>query len=105
MSDFFNQKYVTAKKIHKCEFCGKEIQPGERYSYENGVFEGDFFTRKLCPECNSMLNRFCEENEYGEFSWDWIEDWIHDLYCYGCDKKENCELVPKQCELVRRNFR
>lgn len=105
MSDFFNQKNVKARKIHKCEFCEKKIQKGETYSYESGVFDGDFFSRKLCLECNNMLTQFCKENGYGEFSWDWIEDWIHDLYCYECEKKEDCELIPKQCEIIRKDFR
>ena len=29
MMDFYNQKHVRARKSHKCEFCGKEIIPGE----------------------------------------------------------------------------
>ena len=42
MSDFNEQRIVTARKVHNCEFCKKQIQPGERYSYESGAFEGDF---------------------------------------------------------------
>ena len=56
MSDFNEQRIVTARKVHNCEFCKKQIQPGERYSYESGAFEGDFYTRKLCPECFDMLD-------------------------------------------------
>ena len=87
MSDFNEQRIVTARKVHNCEFCKKQIQPGERYSYESGAFEGDFYTRKLCPECFDMLDTFCKENGYGEFSWDWVTDWLHDLYCHDCPSK------------------
>lgn len=104
MSDFLNQKYSKANKIHKCEFCEKEIVKGEKYSYESGVYDGDFFTRKLCLECYDMMNTFCRENNENEFSWDWIEDWICDKYCYGCPNKDDCELIPKQCEIVRGEF-
>ena len=38
--DFYNQKHAKARKSHKCEFCGKEIIPGETYSYESGKFDG-----------------------------------------------------------------
>ena len=41
MMDFYNQKHVKARKSHKCEFCGKEIIPGEIYSYESGKFDGE----------------------------------------------------------------
>ena len=40
MMDFYNQKHARARKSHKCEFCGKEIIPGETYSYESGKFDG-----------------------------------------------------------------
>ena len=40
MMDFYNQKHAKARKSHKCEFCGKEIIPGETYSYESGKFDG-----------------------------------------------------------------
>ena len=41
MMDFYNQKHEKARKSHKCEFCGKEIIPGETYSYESGKFDGE----------------------------------------------------------------
>lgn len=97
MSDFNEQRIVTARKVHKCEFCKKQIQPGERYSYESGVFEGDFYTRKLCPECFDMLDTFRKENGYGEFNWDWVTEWLHNLYCHDCPSKEDCDLFPQQC--------
>ncbi|MCB6610211.1 hypothetical protein V3C10_04215 [[Clostridium] symbiosum] len=104
MSDFNNQKIVIARKEHKCEFCKKLIQPGQKYSYETGVYDGDFYTRKLCPECFGMLNKFCKANGYGEFSWDWITEWLQDLYCYSCPNKEECGCSPEQCDVVRGNF-
>ena len=104
MSDFNEQRIVTARKVHNCEFCKKQIQPGERYSYGSGAFEGDFYTRKLCPECFDMLDTFCKENGYGEFSWDWVTDWLHDLYCHDCPSKEDCDSFPQQCGIIRGNF-
>lgn len=46
MSDFFNKKNVKTRKVHKCEFCGKEIAKGEMYYYESGNFCGDY-----CYDC------------------------------------------------------
>ena len=47
MMEFYNSNYRTARKTHKCEFCGKEIAIGERYSYESGKFDGVFFRKKI----------------------------------------------------------
>lgn len=65
MSDFNEQRIVTARKVHNCEFCKKQIQPGERYSYESGAFEGDFYTRKLCLNVLICLIRFAKRMDTG----------------------------------------
>lgn len=47
MLEFYSSYIRTARKPHKCEYCQKDIMIGEKYSYESGKFEGDFFTRTL----------------------------------------------------------
>lgn len=42
----------VARKEHKCTWCGQPISPGERYQYSSGVFEGEFVTNSLHPECD-----------------------------------------------------
>jgi hypothetical protein len=40
-------------------------------------------------------------------TFDWIVDWLSDLYCYGCGQNEddNCEIEVLQCNCVIRNFK
>lgn len=107
MMDFYNQKHVKARKSHKCEFCGKEIIPGETYSYERGKFDGDFFVRKLCEPCFTMLTEFIDYTGEDEFQWDWIQEWLHDEYCKD-DCKDNCEYGFSKvqcCPIVREKFK
>ncbi len=47
MMEFYNQSLPKARKDHVCEFCGKKIHKGEKYSYESGKYDGDMFVRKL----------------------------------------------------------
>ena len=107
MMDFYNQKHAKARKSHKCEFCGKEIIPGETYSYESGKFDGDFFARKLCEPCFTMLAEFIDYTGEDEFQWDWIQEWLHDEYCKD-DCKDNCEYGFSKvqcCPIVREKFK
>ena len=60
MLEFYNSYIRTARKAHKCEYCEKEIMVGEKYGYESGKFEGDFFTRKLCIPCRKMLDAYID---------------------------------------------
>jgi hypothetical protein len=40
----------TARKPHRCE-AGCRINPGDRYHYWTGIWEGDFTTGKACDPC------------------------------------------------------
>lgn len=107
MMDFFNQKNVKAKKLHECEFCGKEIVPGETYSYESGKWDGEFFVRKLCIPCYNMLYQFIQDTEDGEFQWDWVQEWL--MYAYCTDEcKKTCEYGFSKvqcCPVIREKFK
>ncbi len=35
-------KDVTARKEHRCDWCGEVIHKGEKYHYESFIFDGDF---------------------------------------------------------------
>ena len=105
--EFYNQKYVRAKKSHECEFCGKEIIPEETYSYESGKFDGDFFVRKLCQICFTMLVEFTKYTGEDEFQWDWIQEWLYDEYCKE-DCKDTCEYGFSKvqcCLIIREKFK
>jgi len=47
----FTDETRTARKEHKCSECRRAIQPCEKYTYESGVFEGDFQVSKTCAHC------------------------------------------------------
>ncbi len=41
----------TARKVHKCDECGREIEPGREYVYRAGVFDRSFDSWRMCVPC------------------------------------------------------
>jgi len=91
--DFYNYATPKAKKIHKCEMCGKPIEVGETYSYETGKWDGGFFDRKMHLKCFEMLSIMLCETKEDEFDWDELTDWWVETYCSKCKHLyvNNCE--------------
>lgn len=107
MMDFYDTKIHKAKKVHKCEFCEKTIEVGERYSYESGKFDGDFFVRKLCLDCRSILNDYLNSQQDNEFDWYGIEYCLYDEKCKDCADFNECKIShsPQKCEKIKMLYR
>lgn len=105
-SSFHNEWYRIARKRHRCELCGGEIEVGEKYSYESGVYDGFFYTRKLHSVCREIIDDYANsELELGEdYTYDYVIDWLRDEFCYECDERENCENVSV-CEKMKDYYR
>ena len=107
MMEFYNHAFQTARKIHRCEFCSKHIKIGERYSYETGKWDGEFFVRKLCTPCYGMAAEYwCEVDN--EFDWDQITDYLSEKYCWSCQHSinEDCNIMlPCECPKIREHYR
>ena len=68
MSDFFTPaKTVTAKKSHRCTYCGQQIGYGDEYQFQKGNYDGRWFVTKMHSEC---FDEMCEtgEEEYTPYS-------------------------------------
>ncbi len=60
--DLLSSKTPKARKAHKCEECGRQIEPGENYVYETWLWEGDMSFGKTCLQCRAAthwLNIVC----------------------------------------------
>ena len=55
MPEFFNERFVHAKKKHKCCECGKEIKVGDEYKYTTGKWDGEFGVYKTCIKCSNLF--------------------------------------------------
>lgn len=88
--EFISERIVTAKKKHCCHECGCIINPGEKYEYVAGVWDGDFDVWKTCLPCATIRKDFME------CGWIYGELW-QDLYEQLADSdndEENWWLEP-----------
>lgn len=55
MSNFHNERQVTTRKPHRCEWCGKIIEAGETATYSSGKNDGYFYDRYAHPACERLI--------------------------------------------------
>lgn len=54
-------KYVKARKVHRCYECSREIRPPELYYKESITGDGDVSTHKTCVHCMKVRAWLLEE--------------------------------------------
>lgn len=54
----------TARKVHKCDECGREIERGREYVYRAGIFDRRFDAYRMCVLCAAAEDDL--RDEYGE---------------------------------------
>lgn len=65
MSGFYTDAVTrTARKDHKCSYCGEAINKGDTYQYQDGNWDGQWFKSKMHHECFADM---CESGD-GEYS-------------------------------------
>ena len=58
-ADVYSSKVVTARKQHKCCECGETIEPGGKYEYVSGCWDGSWDHYKTCEICLRIRNDVC----------------------------------------------
>ena len=51
MLEIISTTWRTARKEHRCNYCGGIIRPGERYEYSVNKFDGDIYEWKSHEKC------------------------------------------------------
>jgi hypothetical protein len=51
VSTVYRASEPVARKPHRCDECGRTIQPGERYESVFHITDGDAGTHHTCPHC------------------------------------------------------
>ena len=86
MCAFWKTSIKTARKVHRCEECRKEIQPGEKYEALSYLFDGDFYYEKRCLICAEIRDAFLAEGSAyctGEM-WSEIHDYVFPEMTTSC---------------------
>jgi hypothetical protein len=76
----------VATKPHKCQECGRDIEPGERYHVDRFVWEGEIESHKTCAHC--MVVRKWLQDECGAFAYDYVQECLRE----HIDYKGNCPM-------------
>lgn len=73
---FYHVETRKARKQHRCEMCGRRIDPGEEYLHGVGM-EGSVWVWKECAHCKAA--RLLYDIDYdGEYNADYFEAWVDD---------------------------
>lgn len=51
--DVHRQEQRTARKVHHCDECGREIRTGERYTVDTGCLDAHWHTYRTCSHCGA----------------------------------------------------
>lgn len=84
-SDFYSiQKIKSARKEHTCKCCRTKILIGEPYEQQTGVYEGRFYSQKVCPACSKILDylfyeKVVEELDISQCLAEYMDDEIYKL--------------------------
>jgi len=54
MPEFFRERFSVARKHHVCCECAKEIEPGTRYQYISGKWDGKILSYYTCIKCADL---------------------------------------------------
>ena len=106
--DCYTQTFPIARKVHKCDFCGKQIEKGEKYFRQSWKDGGEFCDSKLCLVCEKMIERYSKERKCDdEYTYDAVSEWLHGEYCYYCENCKECEYdyeEVQECPHIRKHF-
>jgi hypothetical protein len=79
-----NRSYPTARKEHKCMFCGGVINVGDKYERQTNIYDGqiyDWVCHLECQKITGLLNMFDYCNDEGittECFQESICEWLYD---------------------------
>lgn len=113
--DSIGHKDITARKIHRCNWCLLPIEKGEVYSRQAVVYEGTIFTwknHKSCADIASKLDMFshCDEGlSSEEFHESIREEYANLMFQYAPEVYEDGDFsIPPfkdQLEFVKNHYK
>lgn len=110
---FWNTRDIkSARKPHRCEFCGCKIHPGDSCQSNTGIYDGEFNHYYFCTRCVRFIDLYNLDLSDG-FSVGDFYDYIY--YAHSCcpkcgsynhrehtwdDKQLNCKFECDNCDHI-----
>ena len=89
------EKYLTARKEHHCEFCGKKITKGTLYHDQYNKLDGEVYHWKSCVECEFLfrelydyMNPYDDTVDSDEFH-EALRNFGREFVCPNCEHYED----------------
>lgn len=65
-SEIKNKPVLAVRKPHCCAWCAERVEMGEPAQYRAYVFDGDFGSDWMHPECANAMARYPDQGELGD---------------------------------------
>lgn len=101
--EFHTETHRVARKRHACTECRGYIEPGDRYEFVTGLWEGVVSNHKTCAHCEAARDFYVNDLNSTDF-----RDAEYGAYCYGevhCDLEEAATEIPSGTGLKFRAYR
>lgn len=73
--DCIRQGERRARKNHRCDLCGRQINEGELYCFQVCVEGGDLWENRLHEKCMGVCQDYSIENKVHEYDFDHVWEW------------------------------
>jgi len=96
----FRQITRTARKEHKCCECRRVIEPGSKYQYSSGIWDGSAHDFKQCINCSLVSNAAAavsDEDELPEFGA--LSEWLGNYFHQGYSREQSIRGISRDLKL------
>jgi hypothetical protein len=76
--EFYSDRVVRARKLHKCYECGRQISIGSQYQRYSGKWEGQMDSFTTCLDCMNIREGLSRDGRWPPFGQLWDE--IHQVF-------------------------
>ena len=81
----YNERWVTARKVHTCYECGDPIPVGACHHVVTGLWEGQWETYRWCAACHEIVGEFSEGPRCFGVMWDEMKmNWDEGAHLQAC---------------------
>jgi hypothetical protein len=78
----FVDKFRKARKTHRCQCCGSEIKPGDRYLRHFQICDGQAYDEKMCEACAADRAEFAKAPGHmlcaPSYFWELLSSCVHE---------------------------
>lgn len=58
---FYDRRFVTIRKSHKCWGCNREFPKGTEMAYDSWIDSTKWFHGYFCSTCVDLINEYCQD--------------------------------------------